>query len=107
LCEIKYQDSIIKAEHRDSLLLSLVLRKRSTQAKAIQSQPRQKHYQDPNSISKFGMVVYICDPSYIGGIDRMIIVQGWPGAKNVRPYLKNNLKQKRLERLVSSGRAPA
>jgi hypothetical protein len=30
-----------------------------------------------------------CNPSYMGGIGRRIMVRGWP-EQNVRPYLKNN-----------------
>jgi hypothetical protein len=32
--------------------------------------------------NKPGMVVYICNPSYTGGIDRRIAIQDWPLAKS-------------------------
>jgi hypothetical protein len=42
------------------------------------------------------MVPYICNPSYAGGMGRRMEVQGQPGAKNTRPYLKNNKSKKGL-----------
>jgi hypothetical protein len=41
------------------------------------------------------MVVYICNPSYLGFKGRRIVVHG-PG-KNKKVYLKNKLRQKGLE----------
>jgi hypothetical protein len=44
------------------------------------------------TIKKLGMVVYVCHPSYIGGISRKITVQiclGQKKEKKVRCYLKN------------------
>jgi hypothetical protein len=35
------------------------------------------------------MAVHPCNPSYTGGKERRITVQGWPGKKLVRLYLKN------------------
>jgi hypothetical protein len=41
------------------------------------------------------MVVLIYNPSNVGGIARKIMIKDWLWAK-VRPYLKNNYKQKGL-----------
>jgi hypothetical protein len=40
------------------------------------------------------MVANACNPSYMGGTGKRIMVQGYPGQKSVRPYLENKLKQK-------------
>jgi hypothetical protein len=48
-----------------------------------------------------GVVVHICNPKYVGGEGRNIMVQ-----EKARSYLKNNLKQKGLE-FCSRGRALA
>jgi hypothetical protein len=42
------------------------------------------------------MVVCTFYPIYVRCIGIRIIVPGWPG-QNIRPYVKNNLKQKGLE----------
>jgi hypothetical protein len=42
------------------------------------AQPKSK--QDPISKDKLGMVVYICNPSYTGGVAKKIVVQGQPCA---------------------------
>jgi hypothetical protein len=54
----------------------------------VQTQPRQK-VSEPH-FNKLGGVVHACNPYYIGGISRRIMVGSWPPGKNVRPYLKNN-----------------
>jgi hypothetical protein len=38
------------------------------------------------------MVVHACDSSYMGGVGITALRLAW--AKNMRTYLKNNLKQK-------------
>jgi hypothetical protein len=43
-----------------------------------------------------GIMAYTCNPSYSGGRDRRIPVQGWSWDKSGRTYLKNKLKQKGL-----------
>jgi hypothetical protein len=42
---------------------------------------------------KLGLVVQACNPSYLRGEDRRIMVQG----QGMRPYLKNNQSIKELE----------
>jgi hypothetical protein len=46
-----------------------------------------------------GMVVHTCNPSYLGGQDRRIAVWDW-SKKNTKPYLKNELKEKRTRAKV-------
>jgi hypothetical protein len=41
------------------------------------------------------MVVHTCNPSYLGGRDRRIVVQGQTRQKLVRPLLSDKLKAKR------------
>jgi hypothetical protein len=46
------------------------------------------------------VIAFICNPRNGGGIDRRIMVRSQPRPKkkkNLPDYLKNNLKQKRLE----------
>jgi hypothetical protein len=43
------------------------------------------------------LVVHVCNPSHRGGTGRRITVQAQQPGKNMRSYLKNNLKQKGLE----------
>jgi hypothetical protein len=52
--------------------------------------PRQKSSGDPISINKkLSTMVSTCHPSYMGSINRRIVVQAGEGI-HVRPYLKNN-----------------
>jgi hypothetical protein len=44
----------------------------------------------PISINKLAVVVHTCNPNYMGGISRRIMVWVWPGQKSMRPYLKKN-----------------
>jgi hypothetical protein len=46
-----------------------------------QGQPRQKIRKTPNSANKLGVVVYVYNATYTGGISRRISVPGWPGTK--------------------------
>jgi hypothetical protein len=46
--------------------------------------------------NKPGVVLYTCNPNYVGDIGRRIVVPGQPGQK-VRLCLKNDLKEKGLE----------
>jgi hypothetical protein len=55
----------------------------------VQGQPRQKVSETPIPIKKSGVVLGACNPSYIEGINRRIMVQVGQG-KNMRPYSKNN-----------------
>jgi hypothetical protein len=48
--------------------------------------------------SSLGMVVHVCNPSYLRGGGRRITVHGWPQGK-VIDYLKYKLTQKGLELL--------
>jgi hypothetical protein len=48
------------------------------------------------STHKLGMLVHASNSSCLEGICRRISVQGQPGEKSTRPYLKNKLKQKWL-----------
>jgi hypothetical protein len=59
--------------------------------------------QEPISTNKkLGVVAYTCHSSYLGSINRRIIVQ----AKHMRPYLRNKKDRKAREH-GSSGRVPA
>jgi hypothetical protein len=49
--------------------------------------------------------MYVHFYSYVGGIGKRNIIQGWPQVKHMGPYLKN--KAKRGWGSGSSGRAPA
>jgi hypothetical protein len=49
----------------------------------------------PHLIIKPGIVAHSCNPNYIGGGDRRIVVQSQPQTK-ANPYLKNKLKEKEL-----------
>jgi hypothetical protein len=46
------------------------------------------------------VVAPICNPSSTGGIGRGIMIWGWPQAKSLRHYLKNNESKKRLGGIV-------
>jgi hypothetical protein len=55
----------------------------------VQGQPRQNVSETPSQPIKLVMVVHTCHPSYVGGINRRIMVQA-DLYKNVRLHLKNN-----------------
>jgi hypothetical protein len=59
----------------------------------VQVQPRQKVSKTPISRKRVSVVEHFCNPSYAGGISRLILVPGQARQK-ARLYLKNNLKQK-------------
>jgi hypothetical protein len=48
-----------------------------------------------HSTKKLGIVAHNYNPSCMGGVHRRIMVSGYSQAEPARPYLKNNLKQKR------------
>jgi hypothetical protein len=48
-----------------------------------------KSFQGSIFTDKLDVEMHICHTSYMGGVNRTIIVQACP-SKNLRPYLKNN-----------------
>jgi hypothetical protein len=68
---------------------------------AVQGQPGQRVSETPISTEKLNVLINFYNPSYMGGIRKMIMIQSGPG-KSTRPYPK---KQKGLG-IWLSGRVP-
>jgi hypothetical protein len=58
------------------------------------------HRQKVNENPKAGMMTHTCNPSYIEGIGRSMVVHRQPWVKIVRPYLKNNPKRQKRTRIL-------
>jgi hypothetical protein len=58
--------------------------------------PQAKSNENP----KAGMMTHTCNPSYIEGIGRSMVVHRQPWVKIVRPYLKNNPKRQKRTRIL-------
>jgi hypothetical protein len=51
---------------------------------AVQAQPKPKKLERPYLKTKLGVLVHICNHSYLGNECRTIIVQGWTKAKGLQ-----------------------